>query len=119
MAEAVFSVHFREMEIDEELRSAVEGRCRHLSEEFPEIEHLEVTLSPEGAGHAATGHATGKRTEVATHATGIEPGRAVDQLLDKLRHSLRRIHDKKVSARRKSAQRSHPRRRPPHAGPRG
>jgi len=110
IVEAVVEVHFKDMDIEDSVRNAVEKRCEVLSEEFPELTHLEVTVSPDGDGHIATGHATGKSTEVASHAAGGEPGHAADQLLDRLRQQLRRIHDKRIFARRRAAQRDHPRR---------
>ena len=104
MSEAVVAIHFRDEAIEEEMREALEQRCQHLADEFPELTHLEVTLTPDGVGHTASGHATGKSTEVATHAEGEEPRHAVDGLLHKMRQQLRRTHDKRIFARRREAQ---------------
>jgi ribosome-associated translation inhibitor RaiA len=108
MSEAVVTVSFKDMPIDEALRERVEERCRALGEEFPEVTHLEVTLTPDGAGHSATGHVSGKATRLATHAAAPEPSRAADQLLDTLRHQLRKAHDKRIFMRRREAQRHNP-----------
>ena len=105
MSQAVVAIHFRDEEIEEEVREVMEKRCRHLADEFPEVTRLEVTLSPDGVGHAASGHAVGKSTEVATHAQGDEPRSALDRVLHKMRHQLRRTHDKRIFARRRTARR--------------
>ena len=110
MTDAIVAVHFKDMDVNAGMKEQVEARCRHLADEFPELTHLEVTLTPDGDGHHASGHATGKRTEVATHAEGGEPGQAADRLLDTLRHQLRRTHDKRIFSHRREAQRGHPRR---------
>ena len=111
MSDAFLAVHFREMEVDEELRDELESRCRGLVSEFQEITHVELTLAPDGDGHVASGHARGRDTEVATHGSGEQPRHAADQVLDKLRHQLRRVHDKRIFARRRDAQKHHPKRR--------
>ena len=110
MANAVVSIHFKDMPADEEVRDDLETRCQGLADEFPELTHLEVTLSPDGAGHHAAGHATGKRTELVSHAEADEPRTAADRLLDTLRGQLRRTHDKRIFSRRRAAQKKHPRR---------
>jgi ribosome-associated translation inhibitor RaiA len=113
MADAVIAVNFKDMPVHDDVRDVVEERCRALAEEFPELTHVEVTLAPDGDGHSASGRVTGKRTALATHAAAPEPGHAADRLLDTLRHQLRRSHDKRLFARRRSAQRANPKRRPP------
>jgi ribosome-associated translation inhibitor RaiA len=100
---AVVAVHFKDMDHDDEIRNEVEERCQGLAAEFPELTHLEVTLSTDRAGHAASAHGTGKQTVLASHATGAEPRHAVDRLLTKLRHQLRRAHEKRIFARRRTA----------------
>jgi len=114
MTNAVIAVHFKDMANDEELRSEVEERCRTLAGEFPEITHVEVTLTPDGGGHAASGHVNGKSTRLATHASAPEPGHAADRLLDTLRQQLRRLHEKRIFSRRREAQLKNPK-RPPRA----
>jgi ribosome-associated translation inhibitor RaiA len=111
MPDAVIAVSFKDMPIDEELRSRVEERCRTLSGEFPEVTHLEVTLAQDGAGHSASGHASGKSTRLATHAAANEATHAADQLLDTLRHQLRKAHDKRIFAQRREAQKNNPKKR--------
>jgi ribosome-associated translation inhibitor RaiA len=112
MSNAVIAVHFKDMPVDDGVRDQVEERCRALSEEFPELTHVEVTLAPDGVGHHASGRVTGRRTELAAHATATEPGHAADQLLDTLRHQVRRYHDKRIFAHRREAQRENPKRQP-------
>lgn len=112
MSNAVIAVHFKDMPVNGDVRDAVEERCRALTDEFPELTHVEVTLTPDGVGHHASGRVTGKKTELATHAMATEPGHAADQLLDTLRHQLRRLHDKRIFARRRTAQRENPKRLP-------
>jgi ribosome-associated translation inhibitor RaiA len=111
MPNAVIAVSFKDMDTDEELRDQVEERCRTLAGEFPEVTQVEVTITPDGAGHAATGHVSGKSTRLATHASAVEPGHAADQLLDTLRQQLRRAHDKRIFTRRREAQQRNPKRK--------
>lgn len=108
MSKAVITVSFKDMPIDEELRERVEDRCRTLGEEFPELTHLEVTVTRDGAGHSASGHVSGRSTQLATHAAAPEPAHAADQLLDTLRHQLRKAHDKRIFTRRREAQLHNP-----------
>jgi ribosome-associated translation inhibitor RaiA len=103
MSEAVVAVHFKDMSVDETVRDLVERRCADLADEFPELTHLDVTLSPDGPGHRATVHVTGKRTEVASHAQAPAPGHAADLVLDQVRHQLRKVHDKHIYTQRRRA----------------
>ena len=107
---ATVVIHFKDLDSDEEVRDAIEKRCEHLAEEFHEVTRFEVTLSEHGANYTADGHVTGKGTDVATHARGNHPGTAADQLLDKVERQLRRIHDKRIFAQRRDAQREPPKR---------
>ena len=100
----VVVIHFKEMEADEELRRALEERCRDLAAEFPETTRFEISLTPDGVGCVAHGHVTGRDTELATHAQEKEAGHAADRLLDKLVRQLRRVHDKRIFAHRREAQ---------------
>lgn len=111
MPNAVIAVSFKDMDTDEDLRDQVEERCRTLADEFPEVTQVEVTITPDGAGHSATGHVSGKATRLATHAAAVEPGHAADQLLDTLRQQLRRAHDKRIFTRRREAQQRNPKRK--------
>ena len=112
MPNAVIAVHFKDMAVNEDVRDAVEDRCRALAEEFPELTHVEITLTPDGTGHAASGRVTGRSTELATHTAAPALGHAADRLLDTLRAQLRRSHDKRVYSRRRAAQRENPKRAP-------
>ncbi len=112
MSNAVIAVHFKDMPVTDSVRVEVEDRCRALADEFPELTHVEVTLTPDGSGHAASGRVTGRSTELATHALAPHPGHAADRLLDTLRSQLRRSHDKHIFERRRTAQRKNPKRKP-------
>ena len=103
MSDAVVAVHFKDMSVNDEVRSAVERRCAEITDEFPELTHIDVTLTPDGTGHHASAHATGKRTEVASHAEAQEASHAADGVLDRLRHQLRRVHEKRIFTQRRRA----------------
>lgn len=103
MSDAVVAVHFKDMSVIESVRELVEERCAELADEFPELTHVHVFLSPDGSGHHASLHATGRRTEVASHALAQEPGHAADRVLDQARHQLRRVHDKRIYTQRRRA----------------
>jgi ribosomal subunit interface protein len=103
MSDAVVAVHFKDMAVIDSLRELVEERCAELADEFPELTHVHVTLTPDGSGHHASIHATGKRTEVASHAHAPEVGHAADRVLDQVRHQLRRVHDKHIYTQRRRA----------------
>jgi ribosomal subunit interface protein len=106
-------IHFKDLSTDEPLRDSIEKRCHHLAEEFHEISRCEITLEEDGAGFAAHGHVTGKNTDVATQAGASEIGPAVDRVLDKVERQLRRVHDKRIFAQRREAQRDPPKRKRP------
>ena len=108
MSDAVVAVHFKDMSVNEAVRELALARCAVLADEFPELTHVHVTLSPDGRGHHATLHATGSRTEIASHAQAPEPGHAADQVLDKVRHQLRRTHEKHIFAQRRRARHHEP-----------
>lgn len=95
MSNAVVAVHFKDMSVIHSVRELVEGRCTELADEFPELTHLEVTLTPDGPGHHASIHASGRSTQLASHADAREPGHAADRVLDQMRHQLRREHEKR------------------------
>ena len=107
----VIVVSFKDMDGNEEIREKLEGGCRTLGTEFPETTRFEVTLAPDGVGHAAHGRVTGRNTEIAAHAAAIEPAHAADKLLDTLQKQLRKVHDKHVFARRRESQREELRKR--------
>ena len=104
-------LHFRDLEIDDVVREAVERRCDHLADEFHEVNRFELTITENGTGFIAHGHATGKNTDVATHAEAEAARTASDQVLDKIERQLRRVHDKRIFGRRREAQRGSPKRR--------
>ena len=108
MSDAVVAVHFKDMAVDDVVRKAVEDRCADLADEFPELTHVDVTLSPDGGGHHARVRVTGKRTDLASHAQAPKPGHAAHKVLDQLRHQLRRVHEKHIFTQRRRA-RSSPR----------
>jgi ribosome-associated translation inhibitor RaiA len=103
-------VSFKDLPTNDGVRDNVEKRCRVLAEEFPETTHFVVTLTPDGTGHTAHARVTGRQVDVATHAKAIELAQAADRLLDKIERKLRRVHDKRIFARRREAQRANPKR---------
>jgi ribosomal subunit interface protein len=98
-------LHFRDVEVDEAIRESVHRRCDHLADEFHEINRIELTISENGAGFSVHGHATGKNTDVATHADAGALRAASDQVLDKIEKQLRRVHEKRIFSRRREARR--------------
>ena len=98
-------LHFRDVEVDETIRELVHRRCDHLADEFHEVNRFELTISESGAGFSAHGHATGKNTDVATHADAGAARVASYQVLDKIERQLRRVHEKRIFARRREARR--------------
>ncbi len=104
-------IHFKDLSTDEALRESLEARCLQLAEEFLEIDRIEISLSGDGAGFAANGHATGRHTDIATHAGASEMGPAADRVLDRIQRQLRRSHDKRIFAQRREAQRDPPKRK--------
>jgi ribosomal subunit interface protein len=103
-------ISFQHMDAEEEVRQQLETRLRALAEEFPETTRFEITLAPDGAGHTAHAHVTGKSTEIAPHASGSKLALAADRLVDKIERQLRRIHDKRIFLHRREAQRKPPKR---------
>lgn len=110
MASSVL-ISFKDIESDETVRDATQRRCEALAEEFPETTRFEIALAPDGAGFTATAHVTGNHTEVAGHAQAMELGAAADKLMDTLQKQLRKVHDKKIFAQRRNAQKNAERRR--------
>jgi ribosomal subunit interface protein len=104
-------VHFKDVEIDEAIRALVQRRCDHLADEFHEVSRIELSIEGDGAGFVAHGHATGKNTDIATHANGEAVRTASDQVLDKIERQLRKVHDKRIFTQRREAQRDPPKRR--------
>jgi ribosomal subunit interface protein len=103
-------VHFKEVSSSQELRTAIEERCERFTAEFHEVTRFEITFSPLGSEVSAHGHATGKNTNVATHASGANLRAAADQVLEKIERQLRKVHDKRIFSMRREAQRNRARR---------
>jgi len=81
-------IHLKEVEQDEPLRESIEKKAEALG------------------GFIANGHVTGKGTDIATHAKASELAPAVDSVFDKVERQLRKIHDKRIFAQRREAQRA-------------
>ena len=99
-------VHFKEVSGSQQVRTAIEERCENFASEFREVSRFEVTFTPLGSEVSAHGHATGKNTNVVTHASGSNLRAAADQVLEKIERQLRRIHDKRIFSQRREAQRN-------------
>ncbi len=115
MAETRIAVNFKDMATKDELKDALQWRCEELGAEFPELHHLEVTITPDGDGFAASAHGTGKSTEIACHTRGAEPGQAADRIFDSVRQQLRRAHDRKIFKNRRTARKQRVKRIVPEA----
>ena len=101
-------IHFKGIDMDEEVRDHLTGRCEHLSDEFPETTRYELTLQTDtNSGFEASCHVSGKRTSAASHIKSAENARqAGDHVLDKLERELRKDHDKRIFSPRRKAQKS-------------
>ena len=97
-------VHHRDVHIGAQLLESIERRCATLADEFAEASRFELTFENNGMSVRGQAHATGRRTDLSTHAEASEPGIVVDRVLDKIERQLRRGHDKRVFGRRRSAQ---------------
>jgi ribosomal subunit interface protein len=104
-------VHVRDATLTDSVREAIDKQCGRLVEEFKEVKKFEITISGNGVGFEVHGRATGKNTEIATHAIASEPGPAADQLFDKIERQLRKVHDKRIFSQRRSAQKDPPKRK--------
>jgi len=107
----ILITNFKDLSKDETVREAIEKRCHHLAAEFDEIVRIEITLTADGVGFTAHGHVTGKQIDVATHAAATQMLPAAEKLLVKVERQLRRVHDKRVFAKRREAQRKSPKRK--------
>ena len=99
-------VRFREIPNSERVRRSIEARCEHLASEFEEVTRFEITFTALATEVAAQGHATGKNTNIATQASGKNLRAAADQVIEKVERQLRKIHDKRIFAQRREAQRN-------------
>jgi len=106
-------IHFKDVPNSEKVRDAMETRCAHLGSEFHEVTRFEISFSPLGAEVEAHGHAIGKNTNVATSASGKNLRAAGDLVLEKIERQLRKMHDKRIFAPRREAQRHPPKRENP------
>jgi ribosomal subunit interface protein len=104
-------ISFKDMDSSKRVRREVQARCDALAEEFPETTRFEVILSVDGNDHTAQGHVTGNHTEAAGQAKAPELQQAADKALDALERQLRKLHDKKIFAQRREAQRASERRK--------
>lgn len=100
------AIRFKDLDNDEDLRELLEKRCRHLTSEFPEINNIELTLSPDATEISAHAHVTGKSTDAASHASAEDVRQAGERALHKLERELRKDHDKRIFGQRREAQRS-------------
>jgi ribosome-associated translation inhibitor RaiA len=87
-------VRFKDVEHDELVREEIERRTRQIAKEFPETTRFEIS----------------KSTEVATHGDGPDLRTATDQLFHRVKHQLRRVHDKRIFQHRRAAQKASPKR---------
>ena len=109
-------VHLKDLNleapVDDEVRDLIARRCDDLAHEFHEMDRLEIHAEADGNHFVVHGHATGKGTNVATHASASEVVPATDQVLDKLERQLRRAHDKRIFGQRRDAQKKQTKRQP-------
>ena len=103
-------IHVKEVEEDEPLREFIERKGEDLGNEFREVSKIEISVAPNGTGFIANGHVTGKGTDVATQVEASELTPAVDSVFDKVERQLRKLHDKRIFAQRREAQRDPPKR---------
>lgn len=103
---ALVVISFKDIAVNETVRENVEKRCVALGGEFPETDRYEVILAADGAGTTAHVHATGRGVDVASQGDSTELSLAADRAIDTVAKQLRKIHDKKIYARRREAQRS-------------
>jgi ribosomal subunit interface protein len=105
-------VHFKEVPNSERVLQSIQARCERLASEFDEVSRFEITFTPLGTEVTANGHATGKNTNVATQASGKNLRAAADQVIEKIERQLRKLHDKRIFAQRREAQRNPAKRSP-------
>ena len=99
-------IRFNHMSTDEDVQTHLRERCDHLASEFPETAHYELSLTPDASEIRADGHVSGRDTHVAAHASAGDLRQAGERVLNKLRHELRRHHDKRIFSRRREAQKA-------------
>ena len=104
-------VRFKDVEHDEIVREEIERKIRQIAKDFPETTRFEISLEPDGAGFRIHAHVNGKSTELATHVDGPDLRTATDQLFHRVKHQLRRVHDKRIFTQRREAQRDPPKKK--------
>jgi len=105
-ADLMVVIRFKDMANSAETREHLEQRCHHLAEEFPETQHYELTLSPDSGEISAHANARGRGVDCVAHASAAELRQAGDRALEKLERELRKVHDKRIFAPRREAQRA-------------
>ncbi len=103
-------IHFKEVEQDEPLRESIQQKSQQLASEFHEVSKVEISVASNGTGFVVNGHVTGKGTDIATQVEASELTPAVDSVFDKAERQLRKLHDKRIFAQRREAQRAPPKR---------
>ena len=109
--DATLVIRFKDIEHDEDVQAHLERRLRQIAQDFPEASHCELSLSADAMDVAAHAHLSGKRLDLAAHATTGDARASGDSALDKLQRELRRQHDKRIFSRRREARREQGRRR--------
>lgn len=105
-SETTIVIRFNHMAKDDDVQTHLRARCDDLANEFPETAHYEVSLTPDAREIRADGHVSGRDTHVAAHASAPDLRQAGERVLNKLRHELRRHHDKHIFSRRREAQKT-------------
>lgn len=98
-------IRFKDIEHDEDVQNHLERRLRHISDEFPEANHYELSLRLEADEVQAHAHVNGRGIDLASHASASAVRIAGEVALDKLERELRRKHDKTIFTQRRSARR--------------
>jgi len=111
MAEATVVTLFKDMETDERVKEVIDKRCEQLSAEFHELSRVEITLEETGKSYTVHAHVTGKNRDVGAQADASELLPATDRVLDKVERQLRKLHDKRIFAQRREAQRDPPKKK--------
>jgi ribosomal subunit interface protein len=96
-------IHFRDVPHSDEIRRECEQWVDALGKEFPETSKYEVTVSHSKGEHETHVHVTGKDLELASVAQKRDLKDALTEGFERVRRQLRKHHDKKIYARRRSA----------------
>jgi ribosome-associated translation inhibitor RaiA len=109
--DATVVIRFKDIEHDEDVHDHLERRLRRITETFPEATHCELSLVADAIEVSAHAHASGKRFDLAARAATQDTRAAGELAIGRLERELRREHDKRIFARRRTAQRDQARRR--------